>query len=33
MTEEESALIDQWNDSMFISSDTAKEGWYSAGGQ
>jgi len=30
MTEEEKALIDQWNDNMFISSDTVDEGWYSA---
>jgi len=30
MTEEERALIDQWNDNMFISSDAVKDGWYSA---
>jgi len=30
MTEEERALTDQWNDNMFVSSDTANEGWYSA---
>jgi len=30
MTEEERALIDQWNDNMFVSSDSTNEGWYSA---
>jgi len=30
MMEEERALIDQWNDNVFISSDATNEGWYSA---
>jgi len=30
MTEEERSLIDQWNDNMFVSSDSTNEGWYSA---
>ena len=30
MTEEERTLIDQWNDNMFVSSDTTNEGWYAA---
>jgi len=30
MTEEERALVDQWNDNMFISSDAADKGWYSS---
>ena len=32
MTEEERSLIlvDQWNDNMFVSSDSINEGWYSA---
>jgi len=29
MTEEERSLIDQWNDNMFVSSDSTNEGWYS----
>ena len=28
MTQEEMTLIDQWNDTMFVSSDAAAEGWY-----
>jgi len=30
MTEEERSLIDQWNDNMFVFSDSTNEGWYSA---
>jgi len=30
MTEEERSLIDQWNDNMFVSSDSTNEAWYSA---
>ena len=30
MTEEERTLIDQWNDNMFVSSDSTNEGWYAA---
>ena len=30
MTEEEKTLIDQWNDSMFISSNTAEDEFYAA---
>ena len=30
MTEEERSLIDQWNDNMFVSSDSTNEDWYSA---
>ena len=28
MTQEEMALINEWNDSMFVTSDTVNEGWY-----
>jgi hypothetical protein len=28
MTEEERSLLEQWNDNLFISSDTVNEGWY-----
>lgn len=28
MTQEEMALINEWNDSMFVTSDTVAEGWY-----
>ena len=30
MTEEERTLIDEWNDSMFISSDTVEDEFYAA---
>jgi len=30
MTEEERSLIDQWNDNIFVSSDSTNEGWCSA---
>jgi len=30
VTGEERSLVDQWNDNMFVSSDSTNEGWCSA---